>query len=74
MEESMLILALPSAEEITIEIISVDGRIVDTISSLPGTAGTNHIDLSPVLDRLAKGFYFVRARTVSLVQTLRLLR
>jgi hypothetical protein len=74
MEESMLILALPSAEEITIEIISVDGRIVDTISSLPGTAGTNHIDLSPVLDRLARGFYFVRARTVSLVQTLRLLR
>ena len=74
LEESMLILALPSAEEITIEIISVDGRIVDTIASLPGTAGTNHIDLSPVLDRLARGFYIVRARTVSSVQTLRLLR
>ena len=74
MEESTLILDAISHEDVTIEIISSDGRIVETIAGLSVTPGTNRFDLSATLHRLARGVYILRARSVSMMQTLRFIR
>jgi len=74
MEESTLTLDAISHEDVTIEIISSDGRIVETIAGLSVTPGTNRFDLSATLHRLARGVYVLRARSVSMMQTLRFIR
>ncbi len=74
MEESRLILDANSHEDVTIEIISSDGRVVETIAGLKVTPGTNRFDLSATLHHLARGVYVLRARSVSMMQTLRFIR
>jgi len=64
----------PGKGDYSVQIIDMQGRVVETVSGLNLSVGMNYLDLFKESGRFHSGFYFVKVQTINGVQTVKVIK